>query len=275
VAEQENKRLTVWQYHEDTKDRTDLSPESRFRFHCRPGLACFNRCCREATIILSPYDILRLSRNLGLTTGDFLRRLTRREDEAGSGLPLVFMKPARTGGCPLLGAGGCKVYEDRPAACRLFPVTQGSELTPQGVVERHFLRRLDYCQGFTGEQEWTLATWQTDQGFPEFDRPRRPWLSLLLKQAQPGRTPQDDRILSQFYMVTYDLDAFRTFVFQSAFLKTHSLSVEEAMPLGTDDLALLHFSAGYLEHLLFRDEAPPLKKVLEAVLADCNPEVGK
>ena len=61
--------LTLYQGTDDTETRTVLAPESSFCFHCHPGLACFNQCCREATIILSPYDILRLSRRLGLTTG--------------------------------------------------------------------------------------------------------------------------------------------------------------------------------------------------------------
>jgi len=241
--------------------------ESTFRFHCHPGLACFNRCCREAAIILSPYDILRLSRRLGLTSGEFLRRHTRREKEAWSGLPLVLVKPERDGACPFLEQDGCRVYADRPAACRLFPLAQGSELAPEGVVDHYFLRRLDYCQGFAADREWTVEAWLADQGFPEFDRPRRPWLRLLVLQAQPDRMPPDDRILSQFYMMAYDLDGFRTFLFESAFLKVHHLSREEAEPLLADDLALLRFSAAYLEHLLFPEEAPPLAQALEGALA--------
>ena len=246
------------------RDRVLLSPESRFRFHCHAGLECFNRCCREAAVILSPYDILRLSRSLGLATGEFLRRYTRRADEGGSFLPLVLLKPARTGGCPFLGEAGCSVYCDRPASCRLFPVTQGSELAPEGAVEHFFLRRLEYCQGFGEGPEWTLSTWQADQGFPEFDRPRRPWLALLAKQAKPGRTLPDDRILSQFYMVAYDLDAFRVFVCQSAFLKIHGLSEDQKKLLETDDLTLVRLSAAYLEQLLFPTEAAPLKNAMES-----------
>jgi Fe-S-cluster containining protein len=264
----ENEKLPLWQEPGDTQTRTAISPEISFRFHCHSGLSCFNRCCREATIILSPYDILRLSRSLGFTTGELLRRHIRREAEAVSNLPLVLVKPARTGGCPFLGEAGCTVYGDRPAACRLFPLTQGSELSPEGVRDYYFLRRLDYCQGFSGEKEWTVASWQADQGFAEFDRPRRAWLQLILKQAQPGRTPIDDRIFSQFYIVAYDLDAFRTFVFESAFLPAHGLTLEEARPLGTDDLALLRFSAAYLEHLLFPAEALPLGQALKTALAD-------
>jgi Fe-S-cluster containining protein len=265
--------LTLYQGTDDTETRTALAPESSFGFHCHPGLACFNQCCREATIILSPYDILRLSRKLGLSTGEFLKRHTRREEEACTRLPLVLIKPTRPGGCPFLGEGGCTVYVDRPAACRLFPLTQGSELTPQGVVDHHFLRRLNYCQGFAGERQWSVAAWQADQGFGEYDQPRRAWLHLLLKQGQPGRILPDHRVLSQFYMVAYDLDAFRTFLFESAFLKAHNLNLEKAMPLKTDDLALLRFSAAYLEQLLFPEEAPPLKQALDAALAEPYSEV--
>ncbi len=268
MAEPENQKLTLWQEPGGSEARTPVSKESSFHFHCHPGLDCFNRCCREATLILSPYDILRLSRRLGLPTGEFLRRYTRREEEAGSGLPLVLAKPARRGGCPFLEESGCTVYADRPAACRLFPLTQGSELTHEGVVDHYFLRRLDYCQGFAGEQEWTVAAWEVDQGFADFDRLRRPWLRLFLQQAQPGRPPQDDRILSQFYLMAHDLDAFRTFVLESAFLQVQGLSPEEAQPLATDDLALLRCSATHLEYLLFPEEARPLRQALKEAMAE-------
>ena len=236
--------------------------EEPFPFQCRPGLACFNRCCREAVIILSPYDVLRLSRGLGLSTGEFLRRHTRREEEAASGLPLVLLRPGREGGCPFRGEEGCRVYAHRPAACRLFPLAQGSELTSEGVRDRFFLRRLDYCEGFQGEARETLRQWLSGQGFFEADAPRRPWLNLLLREGEPGRPPLDHRLLSQFYLLAYDLDGFRTFIMESALLKTHGLSPEEAEALKTDDLVLLRASAAYLEQILFPDTAPPLRQAL-------------
>lgn len=267
MEEAENNGLPLWQESGRNAARTRVSLESSFRFHCHPNLACFNRCCQEATIILSPYDVLRLSRRLGLATGEFLRRHTRREEEAWSGLPLVLVRPGRTGACPFVAAAGCSVYADRPAACRLFPLTQGSELASGQVVDHYSLRRMDYCQGFATDREWTVEAWLAAQGFPEFDRPRRPWLRLLVQQAQPDRTALDARLISQFYMMAYDLDAFRTFLFESAFLRVHKLSREEAEPLLTDDLALLRFSAAYLEHLLFPEEALPLRLALKRALA--------
>lgn len=244
-----------------------LTSASTFAFQCRPGLSCFNRCCRETVIILSPYDILRLRTRLQLTTGEFLRRYTRRQSEARSGLPLVLLRPTRTGGCPFVGDAGCQVYADRPAACRLFPVIQGSELTAEGLLDHYFLKRLDFCEGFGSSREWTLASWQADQGFGEFDQHRRDWLRLLLKQGQPGRPLPDDRILSQIYLIAYDLDAFRTFLFESALLRAHHLRPEDVGFLKEDDLALLRFSAAYLELLLFPEEALPLPAILKNLVA--------
>jgi len=258
--------LPLYQGPDDLRAGTAVFPGGSFAFRCRPGLACFNRCCREATLLLSPYDLLGLSRALGLTTGEFLRRYTRREAEARSRLPLVLVKPGRTGGCPFLGEAGCTVYANRPAACRLFPLTQGSELTPEGVVDHYFLRRPDYCEGFGGEGEWTVATWQADQGFRDYDRPRRPWLALLLRQGEPGRLPPDEGLLSQFYLMAYDLDGFRTFLLTSACLRTHDLTPEAAARLQTDTWALLRLSAAYLEHLLFPGEGTSLREALGAAL---------
>ncbi len=45
--------------------------------------------------------------------------------------------------------------------------------------------------------------------------------------------------------MVYDLDGFRHYVFESAFLQVNGLTPEEAAPLRTDDLALLRFSTAY------------------------------
>ncbi|MBI4643523.1 MAG: YkgJ family cysteine cluster protein, partial [Deltaproteobacteria bacterium] len=165
-----------------------LSLDSRFQFHCHAGRPCFNRCCRTPTIILSPYDLLRLQQGLGLTSREFLERYTRREIEEWSHLPLIFIDPFKTEepSCPFLGAEGCTVYAHRPAACRLFPITMGSQLTTQGMVDYYFCRQLDYCRGFAGDREWSLASWMADQGVAEYQEGRKGWLEILLKRGLQG-----------------------------------------------------------------------------------------
>jgi uncharacterized protein len=233
----------------------ELSLDSRFTFRCHAGLACFNRCCRTPTIILSPYDILRLRQFLGITSGEFLERYTRRQTEPRSNLPLIFLDPFRTDepACPFLGDAGCTVYSQRPAACRLFPITMGSQLTPEGVVDHYFCRELDYCQGFDSDVQWTVASWQADQGFAEYDRSRRAWLELMLKQGSLG--PVDGRVQELFATIAYDLDKFRQLLAEPASLSMCPAGGEivEYSDTATSDADLLDFGYRLLESLLSRD----------------------
>ena len=166
-------------------DQAGLAPDSRFTFHCHADLPCFNQCCRTPTIILSPYDLLRLKQALGISSGALRERYTRQEIEPNANLPLLFVDVHRSpeGGCPFLGAQGCTVYPHRPAACRLFPLTMGSRLTPAGVEDHYFCRRLDYCRGFDGGVEWTVADWLANQGFAEMTRGAGPGLTSCSKPA--------------------------------------------------------------------------------------------
>jgi hypothetical protein len=77
-------------------DQACLSLDHAFTFHCHAGLGCFNRCCRTPTVMLSPYDLLRLKQGLGIASGELLARYTLREIDARANLPLVFLDPSRT-----------------------------------------------------------------------------------------------------------------------------------------------------------------------------------
>ena len=72
-----------------------LTAESRFKFRCHPGVSCFTECCGKTTIILTPYDILRLKNRLKIPAGEFLDKYTRIEEHDKSGLPMVIMDMPR------------------------------------------------------------------------------------------------------------------------------------------------------------------------------------
>ncbi|MCK7582709.1 MAG: hypothetical protein MZV65_48870 [Chromatiales bacterium] len=66
------------------------------QFRCRKGIDCWNKCCSNIDISLTPYDILRLKKRLGITSTEFLAlvhrslrdgegRHRRRQAEAGGG----------------------------------------------------------------------------------------------------------------------------------------------------------------------------------------------
>lgn len=97
----------------------DMKRDSVFSYACH---AC-NRCCRNKAIRVSPYEILRLARYLGLSTTEFIERHT----EAGG----TVLRAKENGDCGFLGEKGCSVHPDRPLACRIYPLARW--VTPDGA----------------------------------------------------------------------------------------------------------------------------------------------
>ncbi len=94
-----------------------------FRFSCHPGVSCFGACCSDLTLMLLPYDVLRLRRRLGLGSREFLDTYTETLEGDG-GVPRVQLRMGddEQRSCPFVDDGACTVYEDRPGACRMFPL---------------------------------------------------------------------------------------------------------------------------------------------------------
>ncbi len=80
------------------------------------------RCCYDKVITLSPYDVIRIARASGLSTGEVVRRYTIRRGSILRFLP--------EGMCAALDGTRCSLHRGRPLACRLYPL--GLERTPQG-----------------------------------------------------------------------------------------------------------------------------------------------
>ena len=57
------------------EDFDRLGPDDQFTFGCHPGVSCFNCCCSDVNIFLSPYDVLRLKQRLGMTSRTLARHL--------------------------------------------------------------------------------------------------------------------------------------------------------------------------------------------------------
>jgi len=53
-----------------------LGPTDSFEFSCHPGVKCFNKCCSDVNIVLTPYDVLRMKNRLGITSTEFLDTYT-------------------------------------------------------------------------------------------------------------------------------------------------------------------------------------------------------
>jgi len=54
MKELENLKETV------LKEYPRMNRESGFKFNCHKNVSCFNKCCTDVNIFLTPYDIIRL-----------------------------------------------------------------------------------------------------------------------------------------------------------------------------------------------------------------------
>ena len=59
-----------------------------------------------------------------------------------------------------------------------------------------------------------------------------------------------------FFMVSYNIDKFRSFVFESSFLERFEVDAETLEKLKSDDVALLKFGVGWLKNILFKQKDP-------------------
>jgi hypothetical protein len=65
-----------------------------------------------------------------------------------------------------------------------------------------------------------------------------------------GKPDIDDKTVNLFYMVMYDLDQFRRFIFTSRFLNVFTVDEDIQQRIYDDDLELLKFGYQYLKMVL-------------------------
>jgi len=247
-----------------------LGPEDTFHFSCHPGISCFNKCCADVNIFLSPYDVLRLRQRLGMSSTEFLQKHTLLPVQKDMKTPVVLLRmnedEARS--CPFLTKEGCGVYPDRPWPCRMYPLGLASSRdTPDGWQgERfYFLLQEEGCMGFSEPREWTVKGWMEDQGVEEYDRWGEAYKELTLhKYFEEGNILRPEK-MEMFYMATYDLEKFREFVFQSSLLDRFEVDEDLVEELSYSDEALLQFGFLWLRFALFGEKTMKVKaNVVEA-----------
>ena len=257
---------------EALRDRRRLEPGARFCFDCHAGLDCFTRCCSDVNIVLTPADVLALSRKTGLTTSEFLDQHTLSPITKELHLPVVMLKmgDAPEKRCPFVSEKGCSVYDARPWACRMYPVGMALPPARAGQAPRpvHFLFEDDFCHGRTDAKSWTVDAWQESQGIDERDALEQGFQDLVGHPWFIGGRQLDPRRIEMFFMAAYDLDTFRDFVFSTTFVKRFDLDADLVERLRTDDEALLLFGFRWLRFACFGE---PTMRSRAAVATGATP----
>ncbi len=155
-------------------DYPRLDPDDKFTFACHPGVSCFNRCCNDVNIFLSPYDVLRMKKCLGMSSSDFLEKYALLPVQKDMKTPVVVlrMNDDESKACPFLTDEGCGIYSDRPWPCRMYPLGLAAQKdTPDGWRgdRFYFLLQEEVCRGFEEPKEWTAGEWIENQEMDEYD----------------------------------------------------------------------------------------------------------
>ncbi len=240
--------------------------ESKFKFRCHKDISCFNICCRNTDMLLTPYDILRIRARLGMSSGDFLKKYTYIHIDEKSLHPFAVLKmlDEEDGKCPFVTPEGCSIYEDRPANCRYYPVGKGLMMreSEKGPVpeEFFFFIREPNCTGYDEDSEWSIDSWRTEQGVDLYDEMNREWAEIQLRRDNPGWPKLDPEKQPLIYMASYDLDRFRKFVFDSGFLNMFEVDADEVDRMRDDDVALMKFAFKYLKYILMLEQTLKIKE---------------
>jgi Fe-S-cluster containining protein len=229
-------------------------PEGKFSFACHPGVSCFTRCCADLDLALTPYDVLRLKNRLSMHSGEFLDEFTTDEVRHNCGLPVLMLEMNNDANksCPFLQPDGCTVYEDRPGACRLYPVARAAKYVGGRIKEHHFMVKEEHCQGFQQKKEWTVQGWISDQGLEPYNRMNSLWMAINQSSEERATPPSitDDK-LKMYFMACYNVDTFKEFVFQSRLLKLFDLEKRAVRRIQADESELLKFAFTWLQFALF------------------------
>ena len=250
-----------------------LTLDSPLKFRCHPGVRCFTACCGGIKIVLTPYDILQLTKRLGIPAHEFLHKFTLPTYLEKTDMPGVMIKLREEDNkCPFVTPEGCTVYTDRPTACRYYPVgmadfheggsrdADGNEV--KSAEEKFFFTvREDHCKGFEEDKEWTIREWREDQGVDVRDEMNKEWLRLVMRRKSFGlQATLSEQAKRMFFMASTDLATFRKFIFESSFLDTYELDQETIDKIRNDDVELMLFSFKYLAATLFGAQALPIKE---------------
>lgn len=251
-----------------------LGADDPFPFFCQPTPECARKCCRGA-ILLTPYDVLRLKKRLGMRSGDFLREYAQICVDKQIPVPSLFLRPNDLhsndqGVCRFLGEEGCSVYSDRPWACRLYPLGFAVRKDPasgQGEQRYFLLPQQEGCSSAETPGQ-TARQWLDTQETEAYERWGTQFKELVLHEAMTRPENLSPMKTEMWFTACYDLDRFREFVFGSTLLQRFEVDEDLVEEMGYDDEGLMRFALQWLRFSLLGEQTMQARaSAVEAYLA--------
>ena len=231
---------------------TRLDNAETFTFSCHKGVVCFTECCRMLELALTPYDVLRLRKGTGLSSSEFLDNYVIMEHEPGEPFPRFYLTMVDDGraSCVFVAKEGCRIYENRPAACRAYPLGRAAVRNDDGKVEEHFvLMKETHCRGFEEPVVQTAVQYSLQQELSTYNRFNDAVAVILQHDSiRQGFIPSAGQV-DLFVLALFNIDTFREMLLSDQ-LDSTSLASTDKERL-KDDEELLLFSIDWLQRQIF------------------------
>lgn len=234
---------------------TPLSLNDTFLFSCSKKVPCFNECCRDLNQFLTPYDILRLRHRLDISSRLFLERYTTQQTGPETGLPIITLKTDYSNElkCPFVTSSGCSVYEDRPSSCRTYPLVRIASRSRETskTTEQYILLKEPHCLGFEQGRTWTILEWIEDQNITFYNEMNDMLLEIISLKNRLIPGPIDIKSRLAFHTALYDIDTFRSHIFEQNILDHWNLDEKTLDTVKNDDVELLKLGHRWIKKILF------------------------
>ncbi len=227
----------------------ELEEGKTFAFSCHPGVKCFNACCGDLHLMLTPYDVLRLRKGLGHDSKKFIHNHADVSSTSGVGFPMAKLRMLDNSkrSCPFVRDEGCSVYENRPGACRTYPLGRASQMDSEGgMIEQFFVVQEQHCRGFEEKKEWSSGEWLKDQGLEEYNEVNDRYMRIMTRARKAGIV-LDEKKLNMVFLALYQVDNFVNFVKDMNVFVRLDVSEERQAAILSDEEACLAFALDWVE----------------------------
>jgi Fe-S-cluster containining protein len=193
---------------------------------------------------------MRLKNRLGISSEEFLAKYTTSHIGPNSGLPVVNLKMENNAkrNCLFVTTDGCRVYTDRPGACRNYPL--GRVAVKRGATEKQeeffLLVREPHCLGLNQGRQWKAKEWTKDQEIDTYHKMNDLLMKIISIKNRSGKHALNKKQQAMFYLACYDLDRFRKLVSEGRFPEAYGIEPAVIKKIKTDEIALMRFALKWL-----------------------------
>jgi Fe-S-cluster containining protein len=173
-----------------------LSESEILQLSCGVNGCSSNCCTKSVPIVLNPYEIALICGAGRMSYEDLLDIV---DTDRARGFPLVMLP--RDPACHFWTGKGCRIYQSRPLACRLYPLGRVYDHGKSQLV----LPELNVCTGLSTHSSKTVADYLRDQDTAVHIAMADWWIEFVNDME---RLPLPDRPVTSvaFHMLVYSPD---------------------------------------------------------------------